>query len=87
MLMDNEIPIENVCCKQDGGPAQFVSNPRLFLNSVFLRRWIRRRGSVKSPPGSPDFRPPNLFFLEYRTVKVHINWPYNLDDLGKMIGL
>lgn len=47
--------------QHDGSPAHYSRIAREYLEQIFPRRWVGRRGPVEWPPGSSDLSPPDFF--------------------------
>lgn len=66
-------------------PPHYAVNVRRYLNEVFPRRWIGRRGPIEWPPRSPDLTPLDFFLWGYLKNRVYINRPNNLEELKQRI--
>lgn len=72
---------EHIWFQQDGAPPHYSRNVRRYLNTVFIERWIGRRGTIEWPARSPDLSPLDYFLWGYLKAKVYATQPLNLEDL------
>lgn len=75
----------DIWLQQDGAPPHYAREVRNYLDLMFPRRWIGRRGPVEWPPRSPDMTPLDYFLWGYLKSKVFMNRPNNIDDLQHRI--
>lgn len=76
---------EDIWFQQDGAPPHFSREVRQYLNEVFPRQWIGRRGEIEWPPRSPDLTPMDFFLWGYLKHRVYKNKPNNMEDLKNRI--
>lgn len=76
---------QNIWLQQDGAPPHYGREVRQYLNNVFPRRWIGRRGAVEWPARSPDLNPLDYFFWGYLKYLVYQTKPTDVDDLTERI--
>ena len=76
---------QDVWYQQDGAPAHFGQQVRIFLDQNFPGQWIGRRGPIEWPPRSPDMTPMDFFFWGYLKSVVYRNRPRTLDELEARI--
>ena len=53
--------MENTYFQQDGAAPHYVLHVGAYLDGVFPRRWIGRRGVIDWPARSPDLTPLDYF--------------------------
>lgn len=80
-----DIPSNSLWFQQDGAPPHTTQLVRDYLNHVFPRRWIGRRGSVEWPARSPDMTPLDYFLWGYTRSQIYKQKPDNLDELKARI--
>ncbi|KYN17065.1 hypothetical protein ALC57_10664 [Trachymyrmex cornetzi] len=94
MLQDKIIPaIRNIArqnfndiwFQQDGVPPHYGLRVRQYLNEVFPKRWIGRRGYIEWPARSPDLNSLDYFLWGYLKGKIYNTKPRNLNDLRQRI--
>lgn len=79
------MPAESIWLQQDGAPPHYAGAVRQYLNQVFPRRWIGRRGPIEWPPRSPDLNPLDFFLWGHLKSVVYKERPANLEDLRNKI--
>jgi hypothetical protein len=77
---------------QDGAPPHFKIEVREWLNKIFSKRWIGRKGSVKVPtpiiwpPYSPDITPCDFFLWGHiKDIVYRAGVPADLEELRERI--
>lgn len=80
-----QIPNNLIWFQQDGAPPHYARIVRDYLDTIFLNRWIGRRGFIEWPPRSPDLAPLDFYFWGYLKSKVYFNRPHNIQDLKDRI--
>lgn len=76
---------ETIWFQQDGAPPHYGNAVRNYLNNIFPRKWIGRRGTVEWPARSPDLSPLDFFLWGHLKSRVYVNRPHNLDELKDRI--
>lgn len=71
--------------QQDGAPPHYGVEVRHYLDRIFPRRWIGRRGAIEWPARSPDLNPLDYFLWGYLKDKVYKTQPTDLNDLRNRI--
>lgn len=80
-VQEEPIQFATMYFQQDGAPAHSARDVRDFLNTVFLGRWIGRRGPIEWPPRSPDMTPLDFFLWGHLKSVVFKTKPESLQDL------
>lgn len=75
----------NTWYQQDGAAAHYARNVRTYLDTVFINRWIGRRGAIEWPARSPDLTPLDYFYWGYLKDRVFKTKPLNLDESRQRI--
>lgn len=71
--------------QQDGAPPHYARPVREFLDAVFPRQWIGRRGPLDWPARSPDLSPLDFFLWGHLKSKVYTTEPESLEELRRRI--
>ncbi|XP_014487594.1 PREDICTED: uncharacterized protein LOC106751251, partial [Dinoponera quadriceps] len=69
----------------DGAAAHYARDVRAYLDTVFINRWIGRRGTIEWPARSPGLTPLDYFCWGYLKDRVYKTKPQNLDKLQQRI--
>lgn len=77
--------INNIWFQHDGAPAHYGHRVRQYLDNVFPRRWIGRRGAVEWPARSPDLNPLDYFFWGHMKNVVYKKEPTDVQNLQEII--
>lgn len=83
----NDAPNDEIWFQQDGAPPHYARDVREYLDNVFFRRWIGRRGTIEWPPRSPDLTPLDYFLWGHLKNVVYKTKPNDLDDLKERIAI
>ena len=61
--------MQQVIFQQDGTPAHYSREVRVFLDEQFPDQWIGHRGPMEWAPRSPDLTPCDFFLVGLHQVK------------------
>lgn len=79
------MPNRDIWFHQDGAPPHYGVDVRLFLDNIFPRRWIGRRGPIEWPARSPDLSPLDFFLWGHLKTTIYKERVQNLEDLEARI--
>lgn len=80
-----QVIANDVYFQQDGAPPHYARIVRVFLDNVFPRRWIGRRGHIEWPARSPDLTPLDFFFWGHLKSVVYRTKPATVQELQERI--
>lgn len=75
----------NMWLQQDGAPAHYHNEVRLYLNQVYPEKWIGRGGFIPWPPRSCDLTPLDFYFWGYVKEAVYRECPTTLENMKDRI--
>lgn len=67
--------------QNDGCPAHYAANVRVYLNATYPNKWIGRLGPILWPPRSPDLNPLDFFYWGCLKEQVYFKPISSLDEL------